>query len=152
MYNNVSSELEAGQLERLPELHALSCCLKAVSSADSALGVEICRLACGGHGYMTSSSFPNTYGLTTAMCTYEGENTVMLLQTARYLVKAWQSVVEGRNLTPTVKYLAEAKSLRLTEHITPSTKWVVTALKKVAAGFVIVVNIFKFLLLFYLFL
>ncbi|XP_028165831.1 probable peroxisomal acyl-coenzyme A oxidase 1 isoform X2 [Ostrinia furnacalis] len=108
MYNNVTAELDAGDLERLPELHALACCLKAVSTAEAAACVERCRLACGGHGYMLSSSLPLMYGLVTAACTYEGENTVLLLQTARYLVKAWQQAVGGNSLTPTVAYLAEA--------------------------------------------
>lgn len=66
------------------QLHAIACCLKAVCTSDASIGVETCRLACGGHGYMTSSNLHNTYSLTTAACTYEGENTVLLLQTARY--------------------------------------------------------------------
>ena len=57
--------------------------MKAVCSQDGANGIETCRLACGGHGYMTSSNLPLLYGLTTAAVTYEGENTVMFLQTAR---------------------------------------------------------------------
>lgn len=58
--------------------------MKAVCTADASRGIEIARLSCGGHGYMTSSNLPLLYGLCTAMCTYEGENTVMLLQTARF--------------------------------------------------------------------
>ncbi|XP_057330824.1 probable peroxisomal acyl-coenzyme A oxidase 1 [Microplitis mediator] len=106
MYNNVSAELHHGELERLPELHALTCCLKAVASSDAAMGVEQLRLACGGHGYMDSSNLPATYSLVTAICTYEGENTVMLLQTARYLVKACKQALAGDPLTPTVRYLS----------------------------------------------
>ncbi|CAH0405622.1 unnamed protein product [Chilo suppressalis] len=112
MYNNVTAELEAGDMERLPELHALSCCLKAVTTADAAECVERCRLACGGHGYMLSSSLPTMYGLVSAACTYEGENTVMLLQTARYLVKAWQQARAGSSVPPTVQYLARAAARR----------------------------------------
>lgn len=61
----------------------MACCLKAVGSADSATAVTTCRLACGGHGYMNCSNLPTIYALTTATETYEGENTVLLLQTAR---------------------------------------------------------------------
>lgn len=61
----------------------MSCCLKAVSTSDAAAAIELVRKACGGHGYMTSSNFPATYGMVTAAETYEGENTVLLLQTAR---------------------------------------------------------------------
>lgn len=61
----------------------MACCLKAVGSSDAASSVNICRLACGGHGYMNSSNLPNMYAQVTATETYEGENTVLLLQTAR---------------------------------------------------------------------
>jgi len=62
----------------------MACCLKAVCTSDAANGVTACRLACGGHGYMNSSNLPITYTMITAAETYEGENTVLLLQTARY--------------------------------------------------------------------
>lgn len=131
MYNNVSSELEAGQLDQLPELHAIACCLKAVSTADAAMGVEMCRLACGGHGYMTCANFSATYGLVTAMCTYEGENTVLLLQTARFLMKAWQSLRENQKMTPTVKYLENAK---ISKKFAKTNAWIIEAIQKVAVG------------------
>ncbi|XP_017889643.1 probable peroxisomal acyl-coenzyme A oxidase 1 [Ceratina calcarata] len=113
LYNSVNSQLEQGDMDKLPELHALSCCLKAVASADGANGVEQLRLACGGHGYMDASNLPVTYGLITAICTYEGENTVMLLQTARYLVRGWKQAVAGEPLPSTVQYLEPiAKGIR----------------------------------------
>ncbi|XP_067010660.2 acyl-coenzyme A oxidase 1 [Anabrus simplex] len=134
MYNNVTSELEAGDTERLPELHAISCCLKAVSTADAASGVETCRLACGGHGYMTCSNLPATYGLVTAACTYEGENTVLLLQTARFLMKAWQQAVTGQQMTPTVSYLQTESLYKQTQKWEASLSGIVRAYKEVAAG------------------
>jgi acyl-CoA oxidase len=44
---------------------------------------------------MSSSNFPATYGQVTAASTYEGENTVMLLQTARALMKAHAKAQAG---------------------------------------------------------
>ena len=108
MYNAVTGEIEQGNLERMPEMHALSCCLKAICSADATAGVEICRMSCGGHGFMDCSNFPTIYGMSTAVCTYEGENTVMLLQTARYLVKVYAQALNGEKLVPTVAYINEA--------------------------------------------
>ncbi|KAK9889088.1 hypothetical protein WA026_004361 [Henosepilachna vigintioctopunctata] len=128
VYNEVTSELEAGKLRNLPELHAVACCLKAVCTADAALGVEQCRLSCGGHGYMTSSNLPGTYGLVTAMCTYEGENTVLLLQTARFLIKSWQNKEETIHLD-TVKYLVQTEDLPFTK----SVNWIISAMKQVTA-------------------
>ncbi|KAF5294484.1 hypothetical protein FQR65_LT01610 [Abscondita terminalis] len=129
MYNNVNSELETGMLDQLPEMHALACCLKVVSTSDATMGVETCRMACGGHGYMMNSNLPTTYGLVTAMCTYEGENTVLLLQTARFLMKAWQNKMEGQRLTPTVKYLETAKE-PIYER---SVRWIIAVFEYVAA-------------------
>ncbi|KAM3960886.1 acyl-coenzyme A oxidase 1-like [Aphomia sociella] len=104
-YSKVIEDMGKGKLEQLPELHAVACCLKAVCSRDAGVCVEQCRLACGGHGYMLSSNLPTIYGLVTATVTYEGEHTVMMLQTARYLVKAWKQAVDGTAMTPTVAYL-----------------------------------------------
>ncbi|KAI5632447.1 acyl-CoA oxidase domain-containing protein [Phthorimaea operculella] len=134
MYNNVTAELESGDMDRLPELHALSCCLKAISTADAAEIVERCRLACGGHGYMQSSNLPITYGLVTAACTYEGENTVLLLQTARYLVKAWQQALGGNALTPTVSYIAKVSSGRRSPPWDNTVTGIIEGFQRVAAG------------------
>ncbi|XP_026759158.2 probable peroxisomal acyl-coenzyme A oxidase 1 [Galleria mellonella] len=102
----VLQNISEGKMEQLPELHAISCCMKAVCSQDSASSIEQCRLACGGHGFMKSSNLPLLYGLTTASITYEGENTVLMLQTARFLLKTWMQILEGDTaLTPTVLYL-----------------------------------------------
>lgn len=40
-------------------------------------------MACGGHGYSHCSGLPNIYVNFSPACTFEGENTVMMLQTAR---------------------------------------------------------------------
>lgn len=105
MYEQMRTELDSGRTERLPELHAIACSLKAISSGDAVTGIEVCRLACGGHGYQTCTNFLNMYGVATAAYTYEGENTVLLLQTARYLVKSWNQALEGKPLMPTIQYL-----------------------------------------------
>uniref|UniRef100_A0AAG5DQ63 Acyl-coenzyme A oxidase n=1 Tax=Anopheles atroparvus TaxID=41427 RepID=A0AAG5DQ63_ANOAO len=135
MYNQVTSELDKGDLERLPELHAVACCLKAITTADAATGVEVCRLACGGHGYMTCSNFYGTYGMVTAACTYEGENTVLLLQTARYLLKAWLQAQRGQELVPTVQYLARfLSSNNRRVDWDDSISGIIRSLQTVAAG------------------
>nr|XP_054360633.1 peroxisomal acyl-coenzyme A oxidase 2 isoform X3 [Mirounga angustirostris] len=71
----------------LPELHALSAGIKAMTSDLCLQGTELCRQACGGHGYSKLSGLPSLVSRVTASCTYEGDNTVLYLQTARFLVK-----------------------------------------------------------------
>lgn len=68
------------------QLHALSAGLKAFTTWAANAAIEVCRMSCGGHGYSRSSALPDIYVEFTPTCTYEGENTVMMLQTARLLV------------------------------------------------------------------
>ncbi|XP_033300343.1 probable peroxisomal acyl-coenzyme A oxidase 1 [Bombus bifarius] len=136
MYNTVQSQLHQADYEKLPELHSLSCCLKAVVSADTAAGIEQLRLSCGGHGYMTASNLPGLYGLATAVCTYEGENTVLLLQTARYLVKSWKQAMNGEPLPDSVEYLNEAAKGVKHRRWSNDLECLIDAYDAVAAGFV----------------
>lgn len=106
LYLDITGEVERGNLSRLPELHSLSCCLKVVSTNEVAQTVQTCRLACGGHGFLNSSGFHDIYGNVVAAQHYEGENTILLLQTARYLIKAWSQVLQGTKLMPSVEYLS----------------------------------------------
>lgn len=62
--------------------------LKALSSELGSGAIETCRKATGGHGYLLMSGLPRLYATTVAACTYEGENTVLYLQTARFLLKS----------------------------------------------------------------
>ncbi|XP_022652853.1 peroxisomal acyl-coenzyme A oxidase 1-like isoform X2 [Varroa destructor] len=87
MYKQANTDLERGVLDTLPELHAISSGLKALCSDMASRGIETCRLACGGHGYLLVSGLPRLYATTVAACTYEGENTVLYLQTSRFLLK-----------------------------------------------------------------
>ncbi|XP_023162206.2 probable peroxisomal acyl-coenzyme A oxidase 1 [Drosophila hydei] len=107
--NTTSRDKDQGNYERLPELHSLSCALKVLCSGDATAGIERLRLACGGHGYLTSSNLGNLYVNATAACTYEGENTVLLLQIGRFLMKSWRAAQSGAPLAPTVSYLAEVQ-------------------------------------------
>lgn len=83
LYTVITADINAGNLDRLPEIHALSSGIKAVTTLDTTQSIEQLRLACGGHGFMACSSLPALYAYTAAAVTYDGEQTVMLLQTAR---------------------------------------------------------------------
>ncbi|KAE9532033.1 hypothetical protein AGLY_010235 [Aphis glycines] len=113
-YSAVTSQLKKVDLDQLPELHAMACCLKAVGTTDASISVTSCRLACGGHGYMNCSNFPNIYSLITATETYEGENTVLLLQTARFLIKSYETIQMGNNVSTLemMSYLEKYNSLK----------------------------------------
>lgn len=130
LYEDVTAEVERGDLSRLPELHSLSCCLKVLSTDEVVQSVQTCRLACGGHGFLNSSGFNDIYGHSVAAQHYEGENTVLLLQTARYMTKAWTLVQKGQKLMPSVEYLSGGRVEKL--ELSPSG--IVKAFQTAAAG------------------
>ena len=62
-------------------LHALLSGCKAVFTSNMLSGMERARQSCGGHGYSSYSGIPLIMQEASPMATYEGENTVLLLQT-----------------------------------------------------------------------
>ena len=78
------------QPKDLSKLHAISSGLKSVVFGDFLKFAQMNRLCCGGHGYSASSGLGLLIQEADAGSTYEGDNVVMLLQTARYLLKCGQ--------------------------------------------------------------
>lgn len=80
--------------EQLPELHAVSSGLKAYTSSNAERFSQICRVACGGHGFLVASGIKGVNNMLDAACSYEGDNVVLYQQTARFLLKAVQQLDE----------------------------------------------------------
>lgn len=76
-----------GDFQLIPFLHAITSGIKALTTDIAANVVETCRKACGGQGFLLVSGLPRIFANTVAACTYEGENTILYLQTAKYLYK-----------------------------------------------------------------
>lgn len=133
-YVQVTQQLEKGNLDGLASLHAISCCLKAVCTNETTQAVQVCRLSCGGHGFLVSSGFSDIFKFVTAAQTYEGENTVLLLQTARYLVKSWSQALKGEPLPPSVDYLKNYLNASQREPWNGSLQGILTAFEAATAG------------------
>ncbi|XP_073462237.1 peroxisomal acyl-coenzyme A oxidase 1 isoform X2 [Aquarana catesbeiana] len=114
-YHRITGDIQQGNLNELPELHALSAGLKAFTTWVASAGIEECRMACGGHGYSRCSGIPDIYVTFTPACTYEGENTVMMLQTARFLFKSYTAATSGERLGGMLSYLNDVSS----QHVQP---------------------------------
>ena len=110
LYITTQSQINEENMDLLPELHASSSGVKAIVTTIASQGIETCRISCGGHGYSLSSGFPFLYKSCTPSMTYEGDNNVLLLQTARYLIKIRKEIREDPSYTPpdNVKYLEGA--------------------------------------------
>ena len=79
----------------LADLHATSCGLKALASTTAAEGLEVCRRACGGHGYSSFGGIGSWYADYLPTTTWEGDNYMLTQQVARYV-----SVTEFSSLIP----------------------------------------------------
>lgn len=67
--------------------------------------MEICRRCCGGHGFSHYSGLPSLINEYAAHLTHEGENTVLYLQVARYLLKCYKHLrMKKKELAGSVKY------------------------------------------------
>ncbi|XP_075039397.1 peroxisomal acyl-coenzyme A oxidase 2 [Mixophyes fleayi] len=110
VYNDVYNDIRVENFNSLPQLHALAAGMKAFATEICSSGVEVCRKACGGHGYSLFSGIPTLYTKVVAACTYEGENTVLHLQAARFLLKCFAGGQSGISLPPTTAYLSSPLS------------------------------------------
>ncbi|XP_077862206.1 LOW QUALITY PROTEIN: peroxisomal acyl-coenzyme A oxidase 1-like [Saccoglossus kowalevskii] len=106
-YDRLQQQMATGNYSLLQKCHAVTAGLKGFVSYAMNSGIETCRLACGGHGYSHASGIPELYTYSTHLITAEGENTVMLLQTARYLIKCAGSALSGDVMSGQVPYLNE---------------------------------------------
>ncbi|NXI71961.1 ACOX2 oxidase, partial [Anseranas semipalmata] len=109
LFDRGYKEIQERKFDLLPELHAFSSGFKAMVSQYCTAGVEVCLRACGGHGYSLLSGLPSLYTKILASCIYEGENTILLLQTARFLIKCFAAASTGHPVPPSVTYLAAVK-------------------------------------------
>jgi len=91
----------------MADLHAILSGCKAVYTWSTLFGGEKIRQACGGHGYSQYSGIPGILEEFSPMATYEGENTVLLLQTARYLVKQLNKAAKNKPISPFMDYLKD---------------------------------------------
>ncbi|CAF0966451.1 unnamed protein product, partial [Rotaria sordida] len=93
--------------EQLPELHAISSGLKAYTSTIAERFSQICRVACGGHGFLVASGIKTINNMLDAACSYEGDSVVLFQQTARYLLKVMQQADDDNdvNMESSITYL-----------------------------------------------
>lgn len=84
----------------LKKMHVLSSCAKALATWSAHDAIEECRRQLGGLGYMSYSGLASLANDFAVMCSWEGDNHVMMLQCGRALAKA--PVGFGSELMPAV--------------------------------------------------
>ncbi|KAI3957029.1 hypothetical protein MKW92_027964 [Papaver armeniacum] len=105
LYTDVTQRLQANDFSTLPEAHACTAGLKSLTTSTTADAIEECRKLCGGHGYLSSSGLPELFAVYIPACTYEGDNTVLLLQVARFLMKTVSQLGSNKKPVGTTAYM-----------------------------------------------
>jgi len=86
-------------IENISELHATSAGLKGICCERAALGIEDARKACGGAAYLMYSGIAALEADFKWRATAEGDTVVMLLETAKFLLKQVELARSGEALT-----------------------------------------------------
>jgi len=81
--------------EDMGDLHASLSALKSYCSGEAADGIEDCRKACGGHGYLVASGLPELLTTYLQNPTVEGDNHMLPQQVCKVLLKLLKSAMGG---------------------------------------------------------
>ncbi|KAF9281751.1 fatty-acyl coenzyme A oxidase [Mortierella alpina] len=120
LYEDLMDQLESTQpddpsmqtvLDTLKETHATSAGLKAFCTWGTLNAIEACRQTLGGHGYSAYTGLASTYNDFAVHCTWEGDNTILTLQSGRYLVSCYREALAGKKQPEGVDYLNHLDTL-----------------------------------------
>lgn len=78
------------------EFHALVSSMKAISTWSAMRGIQTCREICGGLGYSSYNRLGALLNDTDVTQTFEGENHVLIQQTAKFLLDAIRDIYKGK--------------------------------------------------------
>jgi acyl-CoA oxidase len=77
------------------DIHATTSSLKSFTTTITADGLEDCRKSCGGHGFLTSSGFPELITSYLQNPTVEGDNAMLPMQVVKILLKLVKDIQSG---------------------------------------------------------
>ena len=104
-FTRMMADVKNGVFSRMDAAHHILSGFKALFSNQAIHDVEEARRVCGGAGYQSNAGFTSLFAAVSPIPTYEGENTVMMGQASRYLIKQIKKAGEGKKLIFPFTYL-----------------------------------------------
>ena len=99
MYMRLMPKIKSDpESDEVNELHSLLSAAKVICSSLSLKITQECRLACGGHGFSSYSHIGRYRGYQDTHPTWEGDNTVLIQQTGKFILKVLQKSFKGQKV------------------------------------------------------
>lgn len=110
-FRTMMEEVKANNFQKMDVLHHLLAGFKSYYSEEVLSGVEKCRRSTGGAGYGAFTGFKELHSQISPVPTYEGDNTVMMLQASRYVFKLVKMVKKEKQLPFPFGYISKMDHL-----------------------------------------
>ncbi len=101
--------------EDMQEIEALAAGLKGYATWNTTTTLQECREACGGKGYLSENRLGILKNDTEVYTTFEGDNTVLTMLTAKSRLSKFRKSFSGMNLIGGINYLASQASTSISE-------------------------------------
>lgn len=108
LYEEMAGQLDAGDTTLLADVHVASSSLKAYCTKQSLDGIEECRQALGGHGFLAYAGYSSLFADQAPTVTYEGDNYVLAQQVGRAMLRIAGELKKdpsGANVSNTTDFL-----------------------------------------------
>ena len=99
----------------MQEIEALAAGLKAYTTWKVTAGLQECREACGGKGYLSENRIDRLKNDTDIYTTFEGDNTVLMQLVAKSRLSEFKKEFSDINLFGALSYIANQAKTSLTE-------------------------------------
>ena len=104
-FQEMMEKVQKGDFSKMEYNHHILAGFKGNMTDDMYRNIDIARRSTGGAGYSSASAFTVLFRNASPMPTYEGDNTVMLGQASRYLIKLVTKANKKQNLPFPFDYL-----------------------------------------------
>jgi len=99
------AEVKEGNFELMDQFHHLSSGYKSLFTQRTMESLNVIRQSLGGAGFSAWSGIPYLIAYFASAITYEGDNTVMMMQSFKYLEKQYKKMKKGEKLVGIYSYL-----------------------------------------------